>query len=221
MSLSYISGLNEILIPPCVENALSQHYQCEECRFRYTLIGIGSFCPACGKPTTSATIEESLGLMRTFLEKIDILRTAFKMIYSPVETEKVLALIIEEHFCKIVSLLQKYCENQFQKNANAQDLKIRKNLFQNLSESSAVWKGLYGKGYEDIFDIQTYGQLSLFYQQRHLLIHTNGIVDSDYVTKTNDSRYSVDHRIVIKRDNLFDFIETASKFMKAIDFNYK
>ena len=38
--------------------------------------------------------------------------------------------------------------------------------------------------------------MKVYYQRRHLLIHTNGIVDEEYLNKTNDSNYKVGERIV-------------------------
>ena len=108
MSLSYVPGTVQLLVPPNVANELTQHYHCDGCKFRYALLGTAYFCPSCGKPSTFATIEESLNLLRTFQHKVDAIKVALESVYKPEETGKLLALMIEEHFCKVVSVLQKH-----------------------------------------------------------------------------------------------------------------
>jgi hypothetical protein len=221
MTLSYRPGAIEILVPPRVADELSHHHQCAACKLRYSLIGTAYFCPGCSKPTPAATVGESLGLIRTFIDRIDTLKAAFRSAYDEVETEKAVSLMIEEHFCRIVSLLQKHCEDLFEKSPKPSNLVIRKNLFQNLQESSAVWRTVHGKGYEDILDAQRYQRIKLYYQQRHLLVHTGGIVDAEYVANTNDAQYSVGQRIMIMPKVLAEFLQLSLDFMKSMDANFQ
>ena len=118
-------------------------------------------------------------------------------------------------------MLQKHCEDLFEKSPKPSNLVIRKNLFQNLQESSAVWRTVHGKGYEDILDVQRYQRIQLYYQQRHLLVHTGGIVNAEYVAKTNDAHYSVGQRIMIKPTVLAEFLQLSLDFMKAMDANFQ
>ncbi|MEE5079121.1 hypothetical protein V2K58_06265 [Pseudomonas alliivorans] len=44
-------------------------------------------------------------------------------------------------------------------------------------------------------------KLATSFQQRHLLAHTQGVVDDDdYIRKTVDTRYKSGQRLVIKRE---------------------
>jgi len=38
----------------------------------------------------------------------------------------------------------------------------------------------------------------MYFQQRHLLAHKEGVVDQGYLDKSNDRRYSIGQRIVVK-----------------------
>jgi len=73
----------------------------------------------------------------------------------------------------------------------------RRNVFQNLKESSVLGKAAIGRDYEDLIGQNDYAELNRFFQQRHLIAHKNGFVDEDYVRKSGDTTYAVGQRIVI------------------------
>ena len=54
-----------------------------------------------------------------------------------------------------------------------------------------------------------------------MLIHTNGIVDEDYLNKTNDSNYIVEERIVFDIKSALEFTNNIKKVgvgIKKINF---
>ena len=53
--------------------------------------------------------------------------------------------------------------------------------------------------------------MKVYYQRRHLLIHTNGIVDEEYLNKTNDSNYKVGERIVFDQKSALEFTNIIKK----------
>ena len=57
-----------------------------------------------------------------------------------------------------------------------------------------------GKHYADYLTAAQLSDMTRLFQQRHLLAHTGGIVDRDYITRSGDSSYAVGQRIVV-RDN--------------------
>ena len=57
--------------------------------------------------------------------------------------------ICENGLVKIVSSFQRYAEACFHKLPNAGSFNIRRNLFQNLTESDAIWRGATGSGYTE------------------------------------------------------------------------
>jgi hypothetical protein len=71
--------------------------------------------------------------------------------------------------------------------------KVKFNAFQNLDAGGAYWKELYGKAYTDWISADEYHQLNVLFQQRHLLSHTDGIVDQKYIDKSGDTHYTVGH----------------------------
>lgn len=49
-----------------------------------------------------------------------------------------------------------------------------------------------------------------------MLIHTNGIVDEDYLNKTNDSNYRVGERIVFDIKSALEFTNIIEKVGEGI-----
>lgn len=221
MTLSYKPGSQIIPIPPEVAEELIQNYECDKCSCRYSFLGSTYFCPACGNENIIGNIKGTIHNIENFLNKSSEIKFSFHAVFSKEETESYFNQIIEEHFCKIVSLLQRYCKYLFLNRPNSSSIEIRKNLFQNLQESSVKWKELTGKGYEDILDDNLYKNLIKYFQMRHLLAHTGGIVDDTYVNKTNDNSYMVGQRIIVKLDILETFLKHSKQFMEALEENYK
>ncbi|MBL8822280.1 MAG: hypothetical protein JNJ77_06790 [Planctomycetia bacterium] len=122
-------------------------------------------------------------------------------------------LILENGLTKLVASFQRFAEATFQRLPNASGFKVGKNLFQRLGDSSALWRDATGKGYEDILDTGEMADLVIFFQQRHLLSHKEGIVDQEYIDKSNDQTYSIGQKLVIKRTavhRLADLLEKLS-----------
>jgi len=55
-----------------------------------------------------------------------------------------------------------------------------------------------GQATQDMLTVDELADLSRLFQQRHLLTHKEGIVDQEYITKTNDITYSVGQRLIIR-----------------------
>lgn len=56
----------------------------------------------------------------------------------------------------------------------------------------------------------------IYYQKRHLFSHNNGIVDEEYITKTNDTNYKVGERLVINEKDAKEFTKLVEKVGSSI-----
>lgn len=194
---------------------------CEYCKCRYSFLGAAYFCPACGKENVPGNVMEGFHNIENFISHNIKIKEALNTVLSAEDTESYFIQLIEEHYCKIVALFQKYSENMFLGIPNSVNIKIRKNLFQNIAESSQKWKELKGKGYDDIIDISTLTKINRHFQIRHLLSHTGGIIDQDFVDKINDKTYIIGKRISIDINELSDFIACIQCLIDKMNVNYK
>lgn len=219
-SLSYKPGNTIIPVPPEVFKELEQYYECIYCKCHYSFLGTAYFCPACGKENIEDNAKEGMHNIQLFIENSNKIKESYKNIFSEEETESFCSQLIEDQFCKIVSIFQKYAGNLFKCYPGSDQLSVRKNIFQNLDESSIKWKELTGQGYIDIFDSQKYKKYKEYFQIRHLLAHTGGIIDQDFIQKTN-TNYVKGKRIVITIEHLNSFYNLTIEFIGIMNEKYK
>jgi uncharacterized Zn finger protein (UPF0148 family) len=209
LSMSYRPGSTVIAVPPSAADCLRQHFTCEACGCRYSSVGAAFFCPACGHNSATTTFASAIQTVRASVAGLGAIRDAVKAVANEDVATDTVRQILENGLVKIVASFQRYAEAVFHKLSTAANFKIRKNLFQNLNESSALWRSATGIGYEDLLDSLEMAELSVFFQQRHVLAHREGIVDQDYIDKSRDSSYKVGQKVIIKEhavDRLADLV---------------
>ena len=89
------------------------------------------------------------------------------------------------------------------------------NAFQNLEIGASYWKDILGETYADWLTVDEMARLTLF-QKRHLISHTEGIVDQKYLDKTNDTIYKLGQRIVIKEKDVIELITLIEKLVAIL-----
>lgn len=73
-----------------------------------------------------------------------------------------------------------------------------------------------GSGYDKHVTGVEMQQLTMAFQQRHLLAHTQGVVDDDYIRKTGDIRYKSGQRLVVKREAVAEALNIIEKLTNGI-----
>ncbi|MCI0466831.1 MAG: hypothetical protein L0Y57_07485 [Beijerinckiaceae bacterium] len=92
----------------------------------------------------------------------------------------------------------------------------RRNAFQNLAEGSDLWHSATGKRYSDYLDSGELVALTRFFQQRHLLAHTQGLADADYIARIGDTAYRVGQRLVIREASVRECLALIEKLATAM-----
>jgi len=90
------------------------------------------------------------------------------------------------------------------------------NVFQRLDKRSDLWRNATGNGYEDWLAASELDQLKLLFQRRHLLAHTDGIVDEKSLNNSGDSTYRVGQRIIATTDDVVTMATLTAKLGDAI-----
>ena len=60
---------------------------------------------------------------------------------------------------------------------------------QNLAEGSNLWCAAFGRHYSTHLDATELAAMTRAFQQRHLLAHTQDLVDQDYIARSGDTAY--------------------------------
>jgi hypothetical protein len=216
ISMSVKPGHTPILIPPKAAEEMRQESACESCGCRYSSIGAAFFCPACGHNSAQTTFTAAVQTVRASVTNLPKIREAVEAAADKDAGENTARQILENGLVKLVASFQRFAEATFHTLPNASSFKVRKNLFQNLSDSTALWKNATGNGYGDLLTPSEMAELSLFFQQRHLLAHREGIVDQDYIDKSADPSYTVGQKLVIKEAVVLRLAELVKKLSEGL-----
>jgi len=219
LSLSVTPGRPEIEIPVSVADVMRQTFTCEACGCRYASVGLAYFCPSCGHNSVLVTFEKTLDTVRQVMGKTSDMMRVLETVVDKDTARDSVRNILEDSLLRLVGAFQYFADHLFNQKPGTASIKQRKNVFQNLTESSALWKTLTGKGYEDLLSTADFADLERLFQKRHLIAHRNGIVDQEYITKASDTSYTVGQRLVILEANvlrLADILHTLSTELKKL-----
>lgn len=142
------------------------------------------------------------------IKNIPVIRKAVEEI-SKDEAETSCRSIIEASLGNCVVAFQRFCEVTFI--TQSPDTKLKLNAFQNLKIGGDYWKELLGETYKDWLTPNEFILLNELFQKRHLLSHTEGIVNQKYIDKSGDTTYKVGQRIVIKEKDVLELLKLIKK----------
>jgi uncharacterized Zn finger protein (UPF0148 family) len=211
MSMKVDSRPQHVPIPYAAAEPMRLKITCGECGCRYAVVGAAYFCPSCGTNAAELVFELTAQGIRQSLQAVDVIRDA---IADADTSENTCRLIVESALLNVVTAFQRFAEALYARIAPA--VKTRRNAFQNLAEGSALWAAELGCGYNKHLTDVEMEQLTLVFQQRHLLAHTQGVVDDDYIRKTGDTRYKSGQRLVIKREAVVEALNLVELLIFCI-----
>jgi len=216
MSLDYKPSRISFPVPAKAADVMTQQFLCDECNCHYSSIGAAFFCPSCGHNSVLDTFANSVDTVQKTLAALPAIRNSLTECADENVAQDAIRHICENGLVKIVSTFQRYAEACFDKLSNAGTFNIRRNLFQNLTESDAIWRDATGTGYTDILDNSEYEMLSLYFQQRHVLAHLDGIVDQQYIDRSNDRRFNVGQRLIVAESHVADLATVIEKLANGL-----
>ena len=209
--MSYRPSPLPILIPAEASEIMRQQSACEECDCRYSSVGAAFFCPACGHNSASSTFDAAVETVRKTLDSLSTIRQALAEATDNDTAEDSARQICENGLVKLVSAFQRLAEASFDGLPNRLQFSPRRNVFQNLSESSGLWRSAVGDGYDDMVSASDFSDLERFFQQRHLLVHREGMVDQEYIDRSGDHRYAAEQRLVVRDNTVRELADFVSK----------
>jgi hypothetical protein len=216
MSMSYKPENIPVPVPANAADIMTQVFSCEECNCRYASIGAAFFCPSCGHNSIIDTFDNSVVTVTKTLDAIPAIRVVLTNSIDENVAEDSIRHICENGLVKLVSSFQRYAEACFHKLPNSEAFTVRRNLFQNLVDSDAIWRDATGTGYTSLINNDEYQILSLYFQQRHVLAHLDGIVDIQYIDRSNDHRFDVGQRLIVTESNVAKLATVIKKLATGL-----
>ena len=142
---------------------------CTACGCRYAVIGAAFFWPACGHNAVDLMCSQAVSSIRSALDSLPEVRAA---IPDRDTAEIIVPLIAENGLQSAGTAFQRYAEVLYTRYSSLPPL--RRNAFQNLRDGSDLWFAASGKHYGNYLATADIASLTRFFQQRHLLAHTQG-----------------------------------------------
>ncbi len=202
----------QVLLPNMAAEPMRLKITCPACACRYAVIGSAFFCPACGHNAADFMFTQSIGSIRNALDAVPGVRAA---IPDRDAAETTVRLIIENGLQNAITAFQRYAEVLY---ATRYSLLAapRRNAFQSLSEGSSLWHTASGKQYSDYVTTDELNALTRYFQQRHLLAHRVGLVDSDYITRSGDASYREGQRLVVRDASVRECLSLVEKLASGM-----
>lgn len=215
MSMKVSGGPSRMfIIPAAATETMQLEIQCEECSSRFAVIGSAYFCPACGHNSVERMFQDSLRKIRAKKDNVDLVRSAFDAVGKKDDGELTCRSMIETCLQDGVTAFQKYCEKLYEMNPGAAAPSF--NAFQRLVQGSDLWRTAVGIGYNDLLSAKQLNSLSVLFQKRHLLAHSEGIVDDKYIKVSGDKTYIVGQRIGVSGSEVDDLVECLTKLATGL-----
>lgn len=211
LRMSFEPGAPIVVLPLEATESMRIKAICEACECRYAAIGIAFFCPACGHNSAAYTFESNVQTIRESVETLDSLLVLLEERYGVDAAQNYARQLLEDKIARLVGAFQRLVEVLYQRLPKSSLYPARTNVFQNLTDSSDLWSKASGNGYEDLLTDSEIAELNCFFQQRHLILHCDGVVDQRYLDRTIDSKYKVGQRLVINKENVLRLSELVLK----------
>ena len=200
-----------VSLPPAAAEPMQLKIECSECDCRYAVIGAAFFCPVCGNSDAEVVFQQAVSGIRGSMGALGDVRHA---IDDPDTAENMVRSIIEHGLQSTVTALQRYAEALYTR--LEPQATPRSNVFQNIPSGSKLWFSATGKYYSDYLTPAEMATLKRAFQQRHLLAHTQGIVDQGYIALSGDSSHEVGERLVIDEDAVLSFLNVVEKLAENL-----
>ena len=150
MSVSHKPGALPVVLPIEAEDVLRQDFQCDVCGCRYSTIGAGYFCPACGHNSAIKDFERTVATTLKAVDALDDIRTSLAAKYDADAAADVGQQILEDQVENLITAFQRVTEALFQRLPNAASSPVDQNLFQRLDDASSIWHQATGTDYASL-----------------------------------------------------------------------
>lgn len=201
-------------LPPAAGELMRTEFTCPDCACRYRVVGSAYFCPACGTCSADQTFAQTLTRVRRSVGVLNELAATL----DRDEISLLRMQLLEGGLSDLVTAFQHLAEVIFPRLSVSTGVKLRRNVFQNLTEGTAVWHAAGGRPFADTLSDIELADAERGFQQRHLLEHRDGFVDQSYIDRTGDTTYALGARLVIRDatiERLADLVEKLANALRA------
>lgn len=188
------------------EPDLEKYIECPNCTLKYAVYGIFAFCPDCGQHNSLQILHANMEIIRKMIEMASL--------SSPDVAEKLIENALEDCISSFDGFGREVCRiNNSKAKFPNKTLKIS---FQSLDGANANIQQYFGFRLENEIDNEEWESANISFQKRHLLTHTMGIIDDEYVRRSGDSSVIVGRKVIVTADEVLKLIPTIEKLAESM-----
>jgi uncharacterized Zn finger protein (UPF0148 family) len=214
MSLHY-KGPSHIpaLVPLEASEQMQLKITCDHCNARFAVIGSAFFCPKCGRSSVVRVFNDAMAKIEAKVRHLDRIVEAVAT-QDKDAAELTRRSLLESGISDAVVAFQRAMEELYRAHPSSQD-KVNANAFQRLRDGSNLWQAVGCPSYADVLSSQELERMRILFQRRHLLAHSEGIVDDRYVQRSGDNRYASGQRIVVRPEHVEQLVALVRKLVSV------
>ena len=187
---------------------------CKNCITSYSVVGSAYFCPCCGHNAIEETFNESLDSIEKMIESLSEMEEFLSKSYGLDKAKTMCQTMLEGSIADVVSAFQKYAVVRF---CELSSKSARPNDFQIIYKGSKLFLEETGKGYDSWLNEDELSYMNLMFQKRHVMEHSGGFVDEQYIEKSGDNSYTVGQRLIIRETDAINLVKVIRKLSIGIE----
>jgi hypothetical protein len=198
-------------LPPILEEAPIRERQCAQCGNRYAIFGEHVACPVCGPLPPRVVANDAIKAQDVALAVFDqVPDSVLAQLREAGSLERTAAGALGS----IVSVLETFLRQTFLDRAIGADAIIagKGNLFQRLDDAAQLYRDHLSIDLPGV--MEGWDRLCLLYGIRHLVTHTNGVVDQRHLTRFPGHGFVLGQRVHV---TLVDGREAIQLALKLVD----
>jgi hypothetical protein len=199
------------LTVPAAWSLMGTRASCEQCACRFAAIGSPCFCPACGHRSPELTFEQTLRRLRVSLGN----RGALEAAVGIEAATDIMSSVLEDGIRALVTAFEAFAKDSYARLAPTAPAPP-KNVFQRLDQGSDLWRRGGGRSFDVILSAVEIADLRRYFQQRHLVVHRNGIVDDEYLRLTGDNAYRLGQRLSIRATDVEHMLQVVERLVSGM-----
>lgn len=169
------------------EKELEEKISCNCCTLEYTIYGIFGFCPDCGIHNSKQIVNANFDLVLKMLSLAEKTESDIK--------SKLIENALEDCISAFDGFAREHCSN------------VKKISFQNIAVAHNKMLSDIGVDISRGLNPQQWNFTVQQFQKRHLLAHKMGVIDDEYIKKTNGNLSIIGRKVSITEEDVCKLVD--------------
>lgn len=199
-----------------VEQQVRRTITCATCGTVYAVYGATAFCPTCGPRAAADTVLEAIERGRRSLGLEDVLPDEMR---EQARADGVFDKTAEDAIKEVVTLFEVFARDQFRVRVPRHEEIVKqqgRGVFQRLENVDGLFEKHTGAAISSLVPTALWSRLQIVFQQRHVLVHKQGIVDEQYVQRVPFARHRAGQRLVLNRVDAEQALDALEAVVHAL-----